>query len=144
MAQENPVEIQFENLLFVQGPFYLDRQQDFIELAHESALQAEEVVPCNLHGQGAAAGAFLPGQNQFGHRPQQAADVNPGVAEKAGILGSQQRLYKLWWYLLEAQGAAFLLAKLPDKFAVMGVNTHGRLQFDIAQGGHVGKVRAEI
>ena len=134
MTQENPVEIEFENLALVQCPFDLYRQQDFIELAHESALETEEVVSCDLHGQGTAARALFPRQHQLRDRPQQPRHINPGVAEEVGVLGRQQGLDKLGWYFLKRQRAALLLAKLADQLPVTGIHPHGGLQFYVAQG----------
>ena len=142
MPEENPVEIQFKDLALVEGPLYFYGQQNLVELAHESAFQGQEVIPGDLHCQGAAPGAFFSRQHQLGHRPEQARKIDPGMAEKIGILGGQQGLYELRWNLVKGQWAAFLFAKLAYQVPVPGIHAHRCLQFHIAQGSDVGQVRA--
>ena len=144
MAQEYAVEIQLKYFLLVQCALDFDGQQNFIELAHEGAIQGEEVVARYLHGQGAAAGAFFAGQHQFRNGAHQAHQVDAAVAEKIVVFGRQQGLDELLGDCIEGQWAALLLAELADQLAVAGVHPHGCLQFDVAQGFDIRQVGAEV
>jgi hypothetical protein len=144
VAKENPVEIQLENLLLVQRSLYLDGQQNLVELAHERALERQEIIAGHLHGQRAAAGALLSSEHQFGYRAHQAHEVDARVAEKIIILCGQKCIYKLLWNGVKGQGASLLLSKLTDQLAVPGVNPHRCLQFYIAQRFDVRQIGAQI
>ena len=44
VSKEDPVEIEFKNLLFIQCSFYLDGQQNLIEFAHDQIFVWREVI----------------------------------------------------------------------------------------------------
>ena len=89
MAEEHPVHVQLEDLFFGQTPFNPDGEEDLIEFAHEGALKREKIVACHLHGERAAPRAFFTREHQFRHRPQQPADSDAAMFEKAIVFRGQ-------------------------------------------------------
>ena len=144
VAEEYTVEVQLENFFLLQRALDFDGQENLIELAGKGALQAEKVVACHLHGQGAAAGAFLSGQCQLRHRTHQPGEVNAAVSEEAVVFGGQQGLHELGRNILKTQWIPLLLAKLSNQVAISRIDLHRSLQADVAQGLHIGQAGVEV
>jgi uncharacterized protein YjbJ (UPF0337 family) len=122
----------------------LDGQEDFVELAQERALEAQEVVAGDLHGQGAAAGDLLAGHRQLGHGARETGEIDAVVFEEAVVFRCEQGVDELPRDLLEAQRVALLLAELADQFPVTRVHAHRRLQLHVAQGRDVRQIGGQV
>ncbi len=63
MAQENAINIQFQNSFFAEPLFYFQGQQNFRKFSDERLIQGQKKVSRDLHGDGGAAALLATGDN---------------------------------------------------------------------------------
>src|SRR5690606_20568903 len=100
-AEEDLVDVQFEDVFFGQDVLDLQGQDYLVEFTEESLVLTEEEVARHLHGDGGAAGAYLAVAHQFAGGTRQALEVNAVVTEEAFVFGGGQGLDEILRDLLE-------------------------------------------
>src|SRR3546814_11212715 len=90
--EKDLVEIQLKDFLLRQFIFDAQREQNFLELAGEGALVAEEHIARELHRDRAAALALLAGQREYERGAHQALPVDARVLEETSVLAGDNRM----------------------------------------------------
>ena len=144
MAEEDLVDVEFQDLVLGELALDLQREQDLVELADVGLLPGEEEVAGHLHGDGAAPGPLLPGADEVQHRTGQALPVDPGVLEVPVVLAREECLDEPLRHLVEAQRRAPLLAELGDQLALAGVDPQRDLEAYVAEDLGGGKLRRQV
>ena len=134
LAQVDLVQVKFQDLVFGQLPFDLERQEDLVQFSHVRFLPRQEEIAGHLHGDGAAALPLLARQRQGDGGSQQALPIHAGVLEEAVVFRRDKGVDQLLRRLVYAQQRAPFLAKLGDQGTVPAVHPQRHLQTDIAQG----------
>lgn len=119
-AEEDLVDVQFEDVFFGQDVLDLQGQDYLVEFAQESLVLTEEEVARHLHGDGGAAGAYLAVAHQFAGGTRQALEVNAVVTEEAFVFGRGQGLDEILRDLLELDRGAALFTVFTDQVAFAG------------------------
>ena len=88
------VEIQFQYLLFTEVPLDPEGQQYFIQFSGVGLFRAEEKVPGDLHGDGAASLALFTGQQELDGRAQDTLVIHSRMLEEPAVFRSQKGLYR--------------------------------------------------
>src|SRR3546814_6144437 len=109
------VEIQLKDFLLRQFIFDAQREQNFLELAGEGALVAEEHIARELHRDRAAALALLAGQREYERGAHQALPVDARVLEETSVLGGEKRMDDVRRDVVVAQQRATLGAELAEQ-----------------------------
>ena len=132
------VDVDLEDLFFAQILFDAQRQQDLEDLANIGALAREVEVSRNLLRDRAGTPAPAPGHvvNDGAQHPQR---IDPGVFEKAFVLGRQQRTAHHQREFGCGHKGAPLLAKFAHQDAVAAVDAQWNLGPVIEQHRHAGQ-----
>ncbi len=76
MPEKNLVEVELHDFFLVQFLFDFQREQDFEKLARIGLFRTEEKIARHLHGDGAAAAAFIAGGDQLVYRRHQCIQIH--------------------------------------------------------------------
>ena len=139
LTEEDLVHVEREDLLL--GEFRLHQQRD-IDLAHLALhvpMRRQEHVARHLHGDGARALADPSGPGVGEGRPQNPFPINAMVAEKAVVLGGQERLNELRGQLVVAHRDASLFPDRGDQPSVAGIHPEWDLELDLPQTVDIGQ-----
>ena len=116
------IQVKLEDFLLAQVVLDLQREKYLFHLAQVGFFAAEEKVTRHLHGNSAAALAFLAGADQFHCGAYQTLIIHPGVLEEAVILGRQNGVDYRLGQLSVANRRPALLTKFGDQFTVAGIH----------------------
>jgi len=128
VAEEDLVQIQFEDLLFRQGRLEAVGEDRLLHLAIDAGLAGQQDVLRHLLGDGRAALEPPPRrgvEDVLEHRPPQAGNVDAAVIEEVAVLGREERLDHRQRNLLVGHIDAPLVRELADQGAVPGVDAGG-------------------
>ncbi len=143
LAEEDPVQVQGQDLLLAELPLEPQGEEGLLELAPQRALVAEHGVARELHGDRAAALAHAT-RGQVAHRgAHDALPVHARVLEEAVVLGREERVHQQRRDLVPLHRDAPLLADERHELAVARVDGERHLRAHVAQLGRVGDLRLE-
>ncbi len=143
LAEEDPVQVQGEDLLLAELAFEPAREEHLLELAAQRTFVGQHGVACELHGDGAAALAYAAGGDVADRSTHQALPVHAGMLEEAVVFRREERVHQQRRNLFPGHGNAPLLADLRDQPAVARVHGERHLRADLAQFGRVGNLGLE-
>jgi hypothetical protein len=102
-------------------------------------MRRQEHVASHLHGDGAGALADAAGACIRERSAQYALPIDPMMAEKAVVLGGEERLDELQRQLVVAHRDAPLFSDRGNQPPVPGVDPQRHLELDVAQTVHIGQ-----
>ena len=124
VAEEDLVDVDFQNLVFAEVLLDFQRQQRLVELAPEGTLAREEKVARHLHGDGGSALTAPARGDVIDRRAQHAHRVDAAMLVEAGIFGGEDGLFEHIGHLCYIYNRAALLAKFAQQHAIGGVDPH--------------------
>ena len=127
LAEVDLVDVELEDLVFLEAVLDLEREHRFVELAREGFLRGQEEIPRDLHGDGAGA-LPAPAGSEVGHGgAHYALVVDAGVLVETLILGGQDRSLEDLGHLGDFHHGAPLLAEFADQHTLGGVHAQRNL-----------------
>ena len=134
LAEKNLVDVELEDLVLGEFTLDLQRKQNLVELADVGLLAAEEEIPGDLHGDGAAPRPLLPGTDEVEQGTGQTLPVDAGMLEEPVVLACEKGLDQTLGNFIEAQRLTALLAELGEELALAGIDPQRDLQPYVAEG----------
>ena len=124
MAEENLVDVDFQNLVFIEVLLDFQRQQCLVELAPKGAFARQEKVARHLHGNRGSP-LTTPARSDVADRRAQHADrIDATVCVKAGIFRGEDCFLQYIRYLRNIYDRTPFLAELAQQRAIRSIDAH--------------------
>ena len=144
LTQEDPVQIQRQDLLLAELALQPQREEDLLELASQRTLRREHRVARQLHRDRAATFADAAGGDVAEQRPHETLPVDTGMAVEPRVLRREERVDDDLRNLLVRERNPALLAELRDELVVARAHLQRQLHAYLAQLRRGGNLRAQV
>ncbi|MNC41203.1 hypothetical protein D3C75_899580 [compost metagenome] len=124
VTQIDFVQIQLKNFILGQHLFNADRQEGFLDFAHQGAFRAQEEVSGQLLGDGTGPLRSMAGNQRDRCGTEDTNGIDPVMIIETAVLRGDEGMHHHRWDLVQLERYTAFFTILGDQFALRAVNLH--------------------